>query len=209
MYCLDTLNLVGNPVINMHPGLADIRRDEDAIQIALNKYFGSASSGIPSLKPSGFTEQKLAASVKANPSQPLFGSTSSSNVGTYSATTRPAATSAVGAVQSGFSGSSGSSMMYDSRKNQQSKPSFLQNDSQADEGDLAQKIAQLELENRQLKMAGSTAGSTATTSADRDWRGGFTQPAARGGMMERPSTAAGNNSKVRDLENELKNERKQ
>mgnify|MGYP000032362811 CR=1 FL=1 len=49
MYCLDTLNLVGNPVINMHPGLADIRRDEDAVQAALNKYYGSAGSGIPSM----------------------------------------------------------------------------------------------------------------------------------------------------------------
>jgi hypothetical protein len=41
MYCLDSLNLVGNPVINACPDLANIRQNENAIQSALSKYFGS------------------------------------------------------------------------------------------------------------------------------------------------------------------------
>lgn len=54
MYCLDSLNLVGNPVCNMHPDLASIKQDESAVQAALGKYFGSSqSSGIPALGGTG------------------------------------------------------------------------------------------------------------------------------------------------------------
>jgi len=48
MYCLDSLNLVGNPVVNTCPDLANIRCNETAIQTALSKYFGGGG-GAPAL----------------------------------------------------------------------------------------------------------------------------------------------------------------
>jgi hypothetical protein len=49
MYCLETLNLVQNPIVNQHPYLAMINSDESAISSALTRYFNgggeSPSSG--------------------------------------------------------------------------------------------------------------------------------------------------------------------
>jgi len=39
MYCLETLILIGNPVVNTHPEIAKIEGDESAIQAALALYF--------------------------------------------------------------------------------------------------------------------------------------------------------------------------
>ena len=45
MYCLDSINLVGNPVVNTCPELANIRCNEDAIQAGFAKYFGGSGGG--------------------------------------------------------------------------------------------------------------------------------------------------------------------
>jgi len=45
MYCLDSINLVGNPVVNTCPELANIRCNEDAIQAGFAKYFGGNGGG--------------------------------------------------------------------------------------------------------------------------------------------------------------------
>jgi len=49
MYCLDTLDLVGNPVVNQHPYIGRIQGDETMLQSALTRYFngGVASEGSP------------------------------------------------------------------------------------------------------------------------------------------------------------------
>lgn len=39
MYCLETLVLIGNPVVNQHPEIAKIEGDEPALQAALSLYF--------------------------------------------------------------------------------------------------------------------------------------------------------------------------
>lgn len=39
MYCLETLILVGNPVVNLHPEIARIEGSESALQAALTQYF--------------------------------------------------------------------------------------------------------------------------------------------------------------------------
>jgi len=39
MYCLETLILIGNPVVNTHPEIAKIEGDESAIEAALALYF--------------------------------------------------------------------------------------------------------------------------------------------------------------------------
>jgi hypothetical protein len=44
MYCLDSINLIGNPICNMNPELANITQNESAVQQALNKYFGQGGS---------------------------------------------------------------------------------------------------------------------------------------------------------------------
>lgn len=50
MYCLESINLVGNPVCNMNPDLANISANEAQVQQALSRYFGSGSQAqIPSL----------------------------------------------------------------------------------------------------------------------------------------------------------------
>ena len=45
MYTLETLNLIGNPIVNQHPKLAKIDNDEGAVQEALNNYFATAGFG--------------------------------------------------------------------------------------------------------------------------------------------------------------------
>lgn len=42
MYCLDTINLTGNPVVNQCPEIGKITNDADAMNDALNKYFGGS-----------------------------------------------------------------------------------------------------------------------------------------------------------------------
>ena len=42
MYTLESLNLIGNPIVNQHPKLARIDNDENAVQEALNSYFLAA-----------------------------------------------------------------------------------------------------------------------------------------------------------------------
>ena len=41
LYCLESLNLIGNPIVNQNPQLAKIDRDENAVQEALSTYFAS------------------------------------------------------------------------------------------------------------------------------------------------------------------------
>jgi Leucine-rich repeat (LRR) protein len=55
MYCLESINLVGNPVVNQHPQLAKIDNNETALQAGLEQYFGGGGSAIPSLSGSGGT----------------------------------------------------------------------------------------------------------------------------------------------------------
>lgn len=45
MYCLDTINLTGNPVVNHCPEIGKISNDADAMNDALNKYFGGGGGG--------------------------------------------------------------------------------------------------------------------------------------------------------------------
>ncbi len=40
MYCLDTINLVGNPVVNTFPEIARIENNKDSLDAALGRYFG-------------------------------------------------------------------------------------------------------------------------------------------------------------------------
>lgn len=67
MYCLDTLNLVGNPICNQYPQLALIDQNEDQIQNALNAYFGgggmAASASIPSIGGVSRAEQPSSSSA--------------------------------------------------------------------------------------------------------------------------------------------------
>jgi hypothetical protein len=54
MYCLDTINLTGNPVVNQCPEIGKITNDADAMNDALNKYFGGSggsTSAFASAKP--------------------------------------------------------------------------------------------------------------------------------------------------------------
>ena len=39
MYCLDSINLCGNPVVNTLPEIARIDNNQDGVMSALNKYF--------------------------------------------------------------------------------------------------------------------------------------------------------------------------
>jgi len=50
---LDTLFLLGNPVVNANPGLAKIEGNRDLVKKALNSYFGG-SGGL-----SGFSQLSL------------------------------------------------------------------------------------------------------------------------------------------------------
>jgi Leucine-rich repeat (LRR) protein len=52
MYSLESLNLIGNPVVNMCPEIARIESNQSEVTQALKKYFGGSSSvtiGIPSV----------------------------------------------------------------------------------------------------------------------------------------------------------------
>ena len=42
MYCLDTINLVGNPVVNTFPEIARIENNKDSVDAALGRYFGGS-----------------------------------------------------------------------------------------------------------------------------------------------------------------------
>lgn len=90
-----------------------------------------------------------------------------------------------------------------------SKASFL-SDSNSDAAVLRKRIAELELENKQLKtnnVGGGAASSTmgSSTGADRDW---LNFGSSNKGPLERPTTATGQNQKVRELENQLKQEQR-
>ena len=39
MYCLQSINLTGNPIVNQCPDIARVDNDADRIANALNKYF--------------------------------------------------------------------------------------------------------------------------------------------------------------------------
>lgn len=45
IYGLESLNLLGNPIVNQNPQLGSIRGDESAIQSALEAYFAGHSGG--------------------------------------------------------------------------------------------------------------------------------------------------------------------
>ena len=79
---------------------------------------------------------------------------------------------------------------------------------------MRKKISELELENNNLKQSGFGSGQPASmqqpvggTVADREWFNFGGQP--RGAPLERPTTASNGAQRVRDLENELKNEKRQ
>ena len=44
LYTLESLNLIGNPIVNQNPQLAKIDGNEIAVQEAFNQYFASSSS---------------------------------------------------------------------------------------------------------------------------------------------------------------------
>jgi hypothetical protein len=71
MYCLDTINLTGNPVVNQCPEIGKITNDADAMNDALNKYFGGgggSTSAFASAKP---IPQAQTSSTFATTSQPV------------------------------------------------------------------------------------------------------------------------------------------
>lgn len=84
---------------------------------------------------------------------------------------------------------------------------------------LQRKIAALELENKDLK----TQSSQAANAGDRNWMGSFGGPPPGGRMataassggggglggIERPQTASTQNARLREVQEELKNERKE
>jgi len=80
------------------------------------------------------------------------------------------------------------------------KASFL-SDSNSDAAVLRKRIAELELENKQLKNTSGGSGVAAmgqTKTGDRDW---LNFGASNKGPLERPTTASGSNQRVRELEN--------
>lgn len=44
MYSIETIILVGNPVVNTCPDIGRIENNQDALRNALDKYFGGGSS---------------------------------------------------------------------------------------------------------------------------------------------------------------------
>lgn len=44
MYCLDTLYLYGNPIVNNNPQLAKIENNSNQLKKAFETYFGGSSS---------------------------------------------------------------------------------------------------------------------------------------------------------------------
>ena len=79
MYCLDTLILIGNPVVNQHPEIAKIEGDEAGLQAALDQYF----SGAPRNQSSAFAAE-TGSSFKVQNSQPGSGApnnTEKQNIG--------------------------------------------------------------------------------------------------------------------------------
>lgn len=44
MYCIETLRLFGNPIVNTASYLAQIENNQDALMKALEQYFGGAGS---------------------------------------------------------------------------------------------------------------------------------------------------------------------
>lgn len=44
MYCLDTLYLFGNPIVNSNPQLAKIENNSNQLKKAFESYFGVSSS---------------------------------------------------------------------------------------------------------------------------------------------------------------------
>ena len=46
MYSLESLNLIGNPVVNTCPEIARIDKSQDEVKAALMKYFGGSSSSV-------------------------------------------------------------------------------------------------------------------------------------------------------------------
>ena len=51
MYCLDSISLKGNPIVQKFPELAGIHNDENAVARALSNYFGgSTGASLPTMK---------------------------------------------------------------------------------------------------------------------------------------------------------------
>lgn len=95
-------------------------------------------------------------------------------------------------------------------------PSFLGASNQEDTMALKRKIAILEKENKQLKEAEMKSLNDSMKSTgindDRNWMNSLGGPPAQGrGMtqVERPVTASSQNARVREVQEELKNERKE
>lgn len=44
MWSIESLHLYGNPIVNTHPGLAQIENDQSGLKKALEQYFGGAGS---------------------------------------------------------------------------------------------------------------------------------------------------------------------
>jgi Leucine-rich repeat (LRR) protein len=61
MYCLDTINLVGNPVVNTFPEIARIENNKDSVDSALSRYFGGGQPvGVPSMQQQPIQKKPLA-----------------------------------------------------------------------------------------------------------------------------------------------------
>lgn len=162
MYCLDTINLVGNPVVNTFPELARIENSQDGVMAALGKYFGGGgmSSGIPSMSMSNlgsYSENSNNAAKTLNNSQ----SSAYTNVQPkispygqstpYGGSTKPTASGGVKVSALLNQGSNPKLSYQESNSSQES----------ADE-ELRRKIRELELENSKLKQGSVTAN-------DKDW----------------------------------------
>lgn len=238
MYSLDTIYLFGNPIVNQNPQLAKIENNSVQLKKALEQYFGvsSSSGGIGGLS-SGFGQQAatvipgggavgglssgfggLSLVGSAGPAyggQHQTGSTASTNLnlGSLASSQGPSAKS--GPSYGGGAPGLGASV---------SSASFLQSDlNMNDPAVLRKRIADLETENKRLKSeADSGSGSSGVQkgagystmrqanqlgmpSQDKDWMnfGG-----SAGGALERPGTAT-TNQKVKDLQEEVKMERKE
>lgn len=59
MFSLESLNLVGNPVVNMCPEIARIDSNQNEVNAALKKYFGGSSAFSASIPSVGSVAQPV------------------------------------------------------------------------------------------------------------------------------------------------------
>lgn len=216
MYCLDTLNLCGNPVVNTCPDLARIENNQDAVAAALAKHFsgGGLASGLPSMSMASLGAFNDPPARPMSSAQPGAFAQQQPKISPYGQNPYGNSKPAQGGVKVSQLLSQGSNPKLAYQESNSSQESA--------EDQLRSKIRELELENGKLKQGGVTAedknwmssgfGGAQTTGQNFYKSGGTTRP-AQGGFggqplsMERPMTAAGGN-KVREMENQLRDEQR-